>query len=387
MKLKKILSLAAASVVAASVVATSASADWDKDVGGELAPGIDIGTANYMINLFCNDELSDDIILMDRGIDLSKLGYVSFTFQVNEDDREFFDGQFGGGVGASIHAWDKIPGKPGKIREPKEDSFDTPEEYAAAKDKYDKQIARNEIRQQRWEEYEAGGVETKIAPSGSEETLWDYYNWMCSYQYWGVLDPGAKDPMSYDIDGEYIEGMPEYINYLDPNQPAFLETLGNYTYRIKTPIANPVVDGYCEPEDIEDFRVYFQCWNASAFKATVIRTVLYDLDGKAMMAFDKLGNVVETNADDDKEPVMPEPPVEGEEPAESTPASEPADSSDATSDSAATPAASEPTSTPAASSTATQSNGMPVGAIVGIIAGVVVVVVVVVVIVVKKKKG
>ena len=384
MKLKKILSLAAASMVAASVVATSASADWDKDVGGELAEGINIGTGNYMITLFCNDELSDDIDMIDRGIDLSKLGYVSFTFQVNESDREFFDGQFGGGVGASVHAWDKIPGKPTKPREPKEDKFDTPEEYAEAMEKYQKQLVRHEERQARWEEYEAQGVEMRTTPEGGETDLWGYYNWDCAYQYWGVLDPDAPDPMSYDIDGEYMEGMPTYINYIALEKTAFLETLGDYTYRVKTPIANPAADGTCAAEDIEDFRVYFQCWSSSHFKATVIRTVLYDTDGKAMMAFDKQGNVVDVNADDDKEPVMPEAPVEGEEPAESEPVSEPANDQSTPAENS-TPA-SEPASTPASTASTSNNSGLPVGAIIGICAGVVAVVVVVIV-VVKKKKG
>lgn len=345
MKFKKIFSLAAASIMAASVVATSASADWAPVEGAD--EGLSVGTANYMVQIFCNVE-ADDMPMKDYGIDLAKLGFVSFTFQIPEEERDFFNGSFGGGCGISLHA--STIEKPAEITDE---------------------------------------LKTKTAQSGSKYTPWDYYNWMDSANFWGVLDVNAPDPDSYDIDGEYMEGMPTYINYLDPNQTTFLETLGDYTYRVRTKLANPVAEGDCAVEDITDIRVYLQCWNATAFLANVTRTVIYDLDGKPMLAFDGQGKVVDTTADDEKEPVMPEAPPEGEEPAPETsePASEPV-SSEPASEPASTPASEPASSTPApASSTASESNGLPVGAIIGIIAGVVVVVVIVVVVVVKKKKG
>ena len=360
MKLKKLISFAAAATVAASVAATTASADWAPVP--DAVGGLSSSNQLYMIPLFCNVE-SPDIPLTDRGIDLAKLGYVSFTFQIDEADREFFDGQFGGGLGISLHAKNIV--KP---------------EEVTAEDK------------------------VKEKPDGTPTTMWGYYNWDNSRQYWGVIDNEAPDPNSYDIDGEYIEGMPKYINYMGAEDEfqSFLEPMGNYTYRIKTDLVNPIVEGDCTVEDITDVRVFLQSWQSSMFKAEVTRCVIFDTDNKAIMAFDSKGNQVDTTADDEKEPVRPEPYVEGEEGDTSTATSDTAstatsdNASVATSDAASSTASaansaaasSAPAASAAASTTSTASDngGMPVGAIVGIIAGVVVVVVIIIV-VVKKKKG
>lgn len=362
MKLKKLFSFAAATVVAASVAAATASADWAPVP--DAVGGLSSATGLYMVPIFCNAD-SGEIPPTDYNIDLSKIGSVAFTMQVQEADREFFDGAFGGGVGVSIHA---------KTIE----KIETPED----KDK------------------------TYETPDGKKVTAWDYYNWDNSKQYWGVVDREAKNPMAYDLDGEYIEGeMPVLVTYGD-DKPAFLETLGAYTYRIKTDIVNPVVDGVCKAEDITDIRVFLQCWNSSAFKADITRTVIFDTDGKVMLAFDSKGNKVDGTADDEKEPVKPVKPAEGEiippitsgdtSAADSTAASTATSSANSTADSAATSsaassapansAANSADSTASATSTASTSSGLPTG--VGIAIGVVVVIVVVVVIiVVKKKKG
>lgn len=352
MKLKKLLSFAAATVVAASVVATSASADWAAPANP--VGGLNVGTGNWLLPVFCNVE-TDDIPMTDYNIDLAKLGGVSFTFKIQEEDQEFFNGMFGGGVGVSIHCKN--------IEKPKE---------VKPEDK------------------------TKKKPDGSKTTPWGYYNWDNAKGFWGVIDMNANNPDAYDIDGEYIEGMPAHINVLDPGQATFLETVDAYTYRVKCDIVNPVVEGDATVEDITDIRVFIQSWNSATFKADVTRCVLFDTDGKAMMAFDASGNKVDTTADDEKDTVMPEPPEEGTDvpdgwgddtsAASSEAASEPTSAATSTEASSA-PAASTPASSAAsATSTASDSSGAPVGLIVGIIAGVVVVIVVVVV-VVKKKKG
>ena len=359
MKLKKLISFAAAATVAASVAATTASADWAPVP--DAVGGLSSSNQLYMIPLFCNVE-TPDIPLTDRGIDLAKLGYVSFTFQIDEADREFFDGMFGGGLGISLHAKNIV--KP---------------EEVTAEDK------------------------VKEKPDGTPTTMWGYYNWDNSRNYWGVIDNEAPDPNSYDIDGEYIEGMPKYINCMDKEtNPAWLEPMGDYTYRIKTDLVNPVVEGDCTVEDITDVRVFLQSWQSSMFKAEVTRCVIFDTDNKAIMAFDSKGNEVETTADDEKEPVMPEPYVEGEEGDTSAATSDTAstatsdNASAATSDAASSAtsaatsnaASSAPAASAAASTTsnASDNGGLPVGAIVGICAGVVVVIVIIIV-VVKKKKG
>ena len=191
MRFKRILSAAAAAMVAASVIATPASAQWEKDIeGADIS--LNAAAGLYMIILYNKDEFnSDGTPLVDHGIDLSKIGYVSYTMEVNPEDRAeaggWFDGQFGGGVGASIHAWDAIPGTPSKPTKPKEDKYDDPAEYQAAMELYEK---RSELREQRKAAAEAyaaeqGTLPTKTTPAGGESTIWNYYNWDCAYQSWG----------------------------------------------------------------------------------------------------------------------------------------------------------------------------------------------------------
>ena len=317
MKFKKIFSAAAAAMIAASAIATTASANWDTNISG-ASDGLSVATNLYMITLFCNDEFSEDINVIDRGMDLSKVGYVSFTMEANEEDRGvFFDGQFGGGVGASVHMWKTIPNEYKEPKKPNEADYEGyPDKYAEAMEKYEKAKARYDgslekypFVLEQYEEYQKNPLPNKTNRSGGECSAWDYYNWDYATQFWGVIDPDGKDPMSFDVEGEYITEQPTYINYFGTDQIGFLETLAPYTYRVKAPVANPAADGTCPADDIRDFRVYLQCWGGSSsmFKMTVTRTVIYDLDGKAFMAFDKQGNEVPVNDDDNKEPVMPEP--------------------------------------------------------------------------------
>lgn len=348
MKLKKILSAAAASVLVAGVVATSASADW-MPIDGK-SDGLNIGTGNYLNTIFCNVE-TKDMPMTDYEIDLSKVASVSFTMTIPDDDdlesKLYFDGAFGGFVGASVHIKDH--------------------------------------------------------PQGDE--LYDAYNWT-TQEFWGLIDTGAPDPNSYDVDGVYMDEMPTYINSFSDEKPLFIETLAPYTYRIKGDIKNPVAAGDCAVEDITDFRVFLSAWGGggnpwSFYYVKVTRTVLFDADNNPLIAFDEKGNVVDTNDDDKKEPVKPVAPEEDippmpfpgsvEAPVESTPDSTPAEESSTPAESStpeSTPAeSSTPESAPTSSTSTNDSNGLPVGAIVGIIAGVVVVIGVVVGIVIKKKKG
>lgn len=374
MKMKKILSLAAAATFAASVVATTASADWA--TVADPVGGLNAGTGNYMVAIYCNGDATD-IPATDYNIDLSKIGGVSFTLEVPEAEREFFNGSFGGNVGVSIHTKNI-------------------EEIKSPTD----------------------ADKTMTKPNGEKTTEWGYYNWDNAKEYWGVIDPGAKDPDSYDIDGNYIEGTPEYIVQDGSEKPTFMETLAPYKYRIKADIVNPIVDGKCTADDIKDIRVFLQGWGGGSanywamYKINVTRTVIYDTDGKVMLAFDQKGNKVDGTADDEKEAVRPTVPSEDDPATSSNPTSSNATSSNATSSNATssnatsssanstTSSSASSTTSSAASSNATADNasnsttsssssssGLPTGALIGIIAGVVAVIVVVVIVVVKKKKG
>lgn len=346
MKMKRILSAAMAAAVAGSI-AVSASANFDTSYKKDCVNGLSV-SANWLLPIYARE--TETTPAYDHGIDLSKVGSAVFTLVVNEDTREFFDGAFGGAAGASIHS----------------DSIEKLEAPTDADKTYD--------------------------GNNGKCTMWDWYNWDNAQQYWGVIDADAKNPMAYDIDGD-MEGELKYVHTIGTDKTLFLETLAPYTYRIKAPIVNPVADGKSTAEDIQEFRVFLQMWNADMYDFTVTRCVILDTDGKAMIAFDKLGNVVDTNADDEKEPVYPEAPPEEDpetpsEPEASTPAADnstPAESTPA----ASTPAASTPaaSSAPATSeSNSSSSSGLPVPAIIGIAAGVGAVIAVVIV-VIKKKKG
>lgn len=351
MKLKKLLSCVAA-VVTAGVMAVSASANWEVVKDG--AAGLSSGTDNWMVPIFSNGD-DPDVPKTDYGIDMATVKSVSFTFSIPEAEREFFNGDFGGGIVTSAHTTN--------IEKPEKATDD---------------------------------LKTMTDADGKKVTPYDYYNWY-QPQYWGVKDPGAKNPDAYDIDGNPIEGVDPTINHLAEDKPYKTVTVAPYTYVLKGDLVNPIADGACKTEELTSFRVGIKTWSGDLFKATIDRCVVFDTSGKALIAFDGKGNKVDVTDDDEKAPVQME--AEGSStPADSAAASTTDSAAASTADSAAastadSAAASTTNSTaPAAStaasaaSTASSSSGLPTGAIVGIAAGVVAIIIIIIV-VVKKKKG
>ncbi len=105
MKIRKILSVAAAAAVVASTLAVTASADFRAIEGGSDYLLAD-GTGNYGICLFSDGTNKDGIPAMSVGIELSKVAHVAFTFQVIDEaeNREWWDGQGGGAIVISAHS-------------------------------------------------------------------------------------------------------------------------------------------------------------------------------------------------------------------------------------------------------------------------------------------
>ena len=105
MKLTKILSAAAAAVVAVSAVAVSASADF-RPVSGGAEYCLADGTGNYGICLFSDGANKDNVPAMSVDIDLSKVTHVAFTFDVidDADNRDWWDGMGGGAIVVSAHS-------------------------------------------------------------------------------------------------------------------------------------------------------------------------------------------------------------------------------------------------------------------------------------------
>ena len=105
MKITKILSAAAAAVVAVSAVAVSASADFRPVTGGAEYCLAD-GTGNYGICLFSDGTNKDNVPAMSVDIDLSQVAHVAFTFDVidDADNRDWWDGMGGGAIVVSAHS-------------------------------------------------------------------------------------------------------------------------------------------------------------------------------------------------------------------------------------------------------------------------------------------
>ena len=105
MKITKILSAAAAAVVAVSAVAVSASADFRPVTGGAEYCLAD-GTGNYGICLFSDGTNKDNVPAMSVDIDLSQVTHVAFTFDVidDADNRDWWDGMGGGTIVVSAHS-------------------------------------------------------------------------------------------------------------------------------------------------------------------------------------------------------------------------------------------------------------------------------------------
>lgn len=106
MKIAKILSAAAAAVVAVSAVAVSASADFRAVTDGTQYLLAD-GTGNYGICLFSDGTNKDGVPAMSiDGLDLASVTHVAFTFSVidDADNRDWWDGMGGGAIVISAHS-------------------------------------------------------------------------------------------------------------------------------------------------------------------------------------------------------------------------------------------------------------------------------------------
>lgn len=106
MKIAKILSAAAAAVVAVSAVAVSASADFRAITDGTQYLLAD-GTGNYGICLFSDGTNKDNVPAMSiDGLDLAAITHVAFTFDVidDADNRDWWDGMGGGAIVVSAHS-------------------------------------------------------------------------------------------------------------------------------------------------------------------------------------------------------------------------------------------------------------------------------------------
>lgn len=232
---------------------------------------------NYLTDVYISGLVEEAGEPLNLGIDVSKLGGVAYTFQVLEEGRDKFLGVIGGAVGASMHTT----------------NMEWPEDWPYAPEDY---------------------------------PIYDKYNWPGTL-FFGVTDENAPYP-NWPIapNGEVDESLPKHLNFFhadeylnDPDHGTFIETLGDYTYRVKGTFPNPVVDGACAVNQLVDVKMYLQLWDNDQIGdnefisrwdnyheyVKITRVVLFDINNNPMIAIDGNGNVVATTTADAKDPVMP----------------------------------------------------------------------------------
>lgn len=110
MKITKLLSTAAAAVVAATALAATASAEYV--IYDDVQPWIDQSASNYLVILYSTGTAPDDVKAVDLGLtveDVGRIASATFTFAV-EDSWDMMDLDYGGCIGSSAHECVNYPG-------------------------------------------------------------------------------------------------------------------------------------------------------------------------------------------------------------------------------------------------------------------------------------
>ena len=142
MKLRKIMAGVVASALAASTLAVAASAQCLTKIEGTEA-ALSTGTGAWLIQLYSKGNEAEGKPATKLDIDYSKIAALTFTFQVNEEDKELWDGTIGGSVVFSCNG-------------------------------------------------EKLGVQND--PDAAKAALYDKYNWP-GCEFWGVLDEELLGPV------------------------------------------------------------------------------------------------------------------------------------------------------------------------------------------------
>ena len=97
MKLRKIMAGVVATALAASTLAVAASAACLTKVEGTEST-LSTGTGMWLLQLYNKANEAEGKPETKLDIDYSKIAALTFTFQVNEEDKELWDGTIGGSV-------------------------------------------------------------------------------------------------------------------------------------------------------------------------------------------------------------------------------------------------------------------------------------------------
>ena len=225
MKLRKIMAGVVATALAASTLAVAASAACLTKVEGTEA-ALSTGTGSWLIQLYNKGNEAEGKPATKLDIDYSKIAALTFTFQVNEEDKELWDGTIGGSVVFSCNG-------------------------------------------------EKLGVQNDEDPA--KKALYDKYNWP-SCEFWGVLDEEVLGPVGEgstldDTKATKTEKVGDYTYAVTNDQ-----------------LVNPITAGDVSSiEDMGCMQVGLQEWSSGIAAVTVTKCEVKDASGNVLVSFDEKG--------------------------------------------------------------------------------------------------
>lgn len=225
MKLRKIMAGVVATALAASTLAVAASAACLTKVEGTEST-LSTGTGSWLIQLYNKGNEAEGKPATKLDIDYSKIAALTFTFQVNEEDKELWDGTIGGSVVFSCNG-------------------------------------------------EKLGVQNDEDPA--KKALYDKYNWP-SCEFWGVLDEEVLGPVGEgstldDTKATKTEKVGDYTYAVTNDQ-----------------LVNPITAGDVSSiEDMGCMQVGLQEWSSGIAAVTVTKCEVKDASGNVLVSFDEKG--------------------------------------------------------------------------------------------------
>ena len=259
MKLRKIMAGVVATALAASTLAVAASAACLTKVEGTEA-ALSTGTGSWLIQLYNKGNEAEGKPATKLDIDYSKIAALTFTFQVNEEDKELWDGTIGGSVVFSCNG-------------------------------------------------EKLGVQNDEDPA--KKALFDKYNWP-GCEFWGVLDEELLGPVGEgstydDTKPGKVEKVGDYTYAVTNDQ-----------------LVNPITAGDVSSiEDMGCMQVGLQEWSSGIAAVTITKCEVKDASGNVLVSFDEkgvptIGGASDTTPDDTQAPDDTKAPDDSQAPADTT---------------------------------------------------------------------
>ena len=222
MKLRKIMAGVVATALAASTLAVAASAACLTKVEGTEST-LSTGTGMWLLQLYNKGNEAEGKPETKLDIDYSKIAALTFTFQVNEEDKELWDGTIGGSVVFSCNG-------------------------------------------------EKLGVQNDEDPA--KAALFDKYNWP-SCEFWGVLDEELLGPVGEG--STYDDTQPGKVEKVGDYTYAVTNDI----------LVNPITAGDASSiEDMGCMQVGLQEWGSGIAAVTVTKLDVKDASGNVLVSFD-----------------------------------------------------------------------------------------------------